>query len=176
MEAASTTLDLRGDVSTGWAMAHRMICRARLKEGEEALDLYRKFVFHKTAENLWSMHPPFQIDGNFGVMAAVLEMLLQSHAGAIEPLPALPQAWHTGSFDGLVARGNFEVSADWKDGRLQQLVILSRSGKLCRVRYPGIAAQSVRTGSGEAVDVTQDAPDRISFLTEKGGTVVIRMD
>ncbi|HKL20412.1 MAG TPA: hypothetical protein VJ904_01325, partial [Tichowtungia sp.] len=176
MEAASTTLDLRGDVSTGWAMAHRMICRARLKEGEEALDLYRKFVFHKTAENLWSMHPPFQIDGNFGVMAAVLEMLLQSHAGAIEPLPALPQAWHTGSFDGLVARGNFEVSADWKDGRLQELVIHSRSGKLCRVRYPGIAAQSVRTGSGEAVDVTQDAPDRISFLTEKGGTVVIRMD
>jgi alpha-L-fucosidase 2 len=174
MKAASTTLDLRGDVSTGWAMAHRMICRARLKEGEAAIDLYRKFIFHKSAENLWSMHPPFQIDGNFGVMAAVNEMLLQSHADAIEPLPALPQAWHTGSFSGLVARGNFEVSAQWEAGQMKELSIHSRSGRRCRVRYPGIAMQSVRTASAESVEVSREAADLISFPTRKGETVVIR--
>jgi alpha-L-fucosidase 2 len=176
MKAASVTLDLRGDITTGWAMAHRMICRARLKEAEKTLNLYRLFITEKIAENLWSIHPPFQIDGNFGVMAAVNEMLLQSHADAIEPLPALPQAWHTGHFDGLVARGNFEVSAKWKDGRLQELTIHSRSGKPCRIRYPGIAAQSIRTTLNRSLRVTQEAPDLISFPTRKGETVIIRLD
>ena len=174
MKAASVTLDLRGKPNNGWATAHRMILRARLKEAGEALDLYRLFITEKAAPNLWSIHPPFQIDGNFGVMAGVIEMLLQSHAGAIEPLPALPQAWHTGSFDGLVARGNFEVSAKWKAGRLQELSIHSRSGKPCRVRYPDIAAQSIRTTLNRSLRVTQEAPDLISFPTRKGETVVIR--
>ncbi len=108
MAAAAVTLNLRGDISTGWAMAHRMICWARLRNAERALDLYRKFIVHKVTNNLWSLHPPFQIDGNFGTMAAVSEMLLQSHEGAIEPLAALPQEWAAaGSYSGLVARGNF---------------------------------------------------------------------
>jgi len=168
MKAASTTLDLRGDISTGWAMAHRMICRARLKEGEKALDLYRKFIIHKMAENLWSMHPPFQIDGNFGVMSSVIEMLLQSHAGAIELLPALPEAWHSGSFEGLVARGNFEIAAEWEEGRLTGLSVLSRSGKKCRLKYPGLAKAMVVADKGQRVEIEVEGSDIIAFPTQKG--------
>lgn len=136
MRAASTTLDLRGDRTTGWGMAHRMNCRARLKEGENARSIYTQFIQGRAMPNLWTLHPPFQIDGNFGTMAGVAEMLLQSHEGCIEVLPALPQAWHTGSFSGLVARGNFAVSADWQDGRNVRMEIVSRSGGECRIRAP----------------------------------------
>jgi alpha-L-fucosidase 2 len=174
MKAASVTLDLRGKPENGWATAHRMNLRARLKEAQKALDLYRLFITEKAAENLWSIHPPFQIDGNFGTMAGVIEMLLQSHAGVIEPLPAIPDAWHTGSFHGLVARGNFEVSANWEAGRLQELTIHSLSGKHCRLQYAGIAAQSIHTTSNEPLKVTRETEDLISFPTRKGETVVIR--
>jgi len=167
MEAAAVTLNKRGDISTGWAMAHRMICWARLRNGERALDLYRKFIIHKVTHNLWSLHPPFQIDGNFGTMAAVAEMLLQSHEGFIEPIPALPDAWNTGNFDGLIARGNFEVAVAWADGKLTQLSILSRSGKKCQVKYPGLAAASVVDENGESIEIETKGTDQIFFPTEK---------
>lgn len=169
MEAAAVTLNKRGDVSTGWAMAHRMICWARLRNAERAIELYRKFVIHKVAPNLWSMHPPFQIDGNFGTMAAVAEMLLQSHEGVIEPIPALPEAWSDhGSFSGLVARGNFEVSARWQSGQLNELEILSRSGRLCRLKYPGIAEATVLDSDGKTVSFESESADVVSFPTETG--------
>jgi len=167
-DAASTTLDLRGKPENGWATAHRMNLRARLGEAEEALGLYRLFITEKAAPNLWSMHPPFQIDGNFGVMAGVVEMLLQSHDGAIEPIPALPEAWEDGSFDGLVARGNFEVSAAWRDRKLTRLAIRSRSGKDCRIEYPGLANASVVGASGTPVSVRAEGPGRIAFPTRQG--------
>ncbi|HAV13253.1 MAG TPA: hypothetical protein DCX06_07170 [Opitutae bacterium] len=129
MQAASKTLDLRGNRTTGWAMAHRMNCRARLKEGEKAYEVYQKFISERTVSNLWTLHPPFQIDGSLGTMAGVAEMLLQSHAGYVETIPALPAAWANGSFEGLVARGNFVVSALWEDGKTQAIKIESRSGE-----------------------------------------------
>ena len=121
MQAASKTLDLRGNKTTGWALAHRMNCRARLGEGDKAREAYqRNLLATRTATNLWALHPPFQIDGSLGTMAGVAEMLLQSHDGAIKILPALPKAWSTGHFDGLVARGNFVISAQmerWQSNR-----------------------------------------------------------
>jgi alpha-L-fucosidase 2 len=175
MEAAAVTLNKRGDISTGWAMAHRMICWARLRNSERALELYHKFITHKTTHNLWSLHPPFQIDGNFGVMAAVSEMLLQSHEGCIEPLPALPEAWGTGRFDGLVARGNFEVSAVWEAGGLRELSIHSRSGKACRVKYPGLAAATVVAEDGQTIESTANGSDEIAFPTREGMTYQIQL-
>jgi alpha-L-fucosidase 2 len=169
MQAASKTLDLRGDDDTSaWAMAHRMNCRARLKEGDKAHAVFSKFIKVKTMPNLWANHPPFQIDGNFGVMSGVAEMLLQSHEGYIEPLPALPEAWKDGSFDGLVARGNFKVSADWKNGDITQLAIESRSGGPARLKFPNAAQATVTGAEGKPVPTTSDTPDLISFPTEKG--------
>ncbi len=169
LRAVIVSLDLRGNNTTGWAMAHRMNLRARTKEGDKALEVYQKLIRERTYENLWTTHPPFQIDSNFGCMAGVAEMLLQSHEGYIEPLAALPAAWADGTFSGLVARGNFAVSAVWKEGRATSFKVLSRSGGPCEIKYPGIGAAQLTDGEGEAIPYTVIAAGRITFNTRKDG-------
>jgi len=204
MQAASKTLDLRGHGSTGWAMAHRMNCRARLGEGEKAYEVYQNLIRWRTLPNLWTQHPPFQIDGSLGVMAGVAEMLLQSHERiengrlksensetnsdsdpqfsifnfqhSISILPALPEAWSTGHFDGLVARGNFVVSAKWKDGKATTVSILSRSGGECHIACPGIGNASVTDSRGNKVAVSRDGKDRILFATVVGERYVAELE
>ncbi len=173
MKAASKTLDLRGDKTTGWAMAHRMNCRARLKEGEKAYNVFRRFISERTAPNLWTLHPPFQIDGNFGTIAGVVEMLLQSHEGFIEILPALPQAWHTGSFKGLVARGNFVVDAEWHEGRATRIAITSRSGGVCHLACPEKADVEVRTEAGNPIQLGSSRPGLVTIETTQDQTYII---
>jgi len=168
MQAASKTLDLRGNKTTGWALAHRMNSRARLGEGDQAHEAYQRFIRERTVSNLWALHPPFQIDGSLGTMAGVAEMLLQSHEGAFHILPALPKAWNDGHFDGLVARGNFVVSANWKEGKATAVSILSRSGGECRVVCSGIGAAIVTDSNGNTVTVTRDGTERIHFASAKG--------
>ena len=168
LEAAKTTLELRGDLTTGWAMAHRMNCHARLKQGERAHEVYRLFIANKTVPNLWTLHPPFQIDGNFGVMAGISEMLLQSQQDFIEVLPALPSAWADGSYDGLVARGNFVLSADWKDTQLTAASVHARRGGTCRLQLNSDRAPTV-THQGKAVRIRTHADGSIEFDTTQGG-------
>lgn len=170
MQAARLTLDFRGNETTGWAMAHRMNCRARLKEGEKAYEVYQKFISERTVPNLWTLHPPFQIDGNFGTMAGVAEMLLQSHEAYIEPLPALPSAWKDGSFDGLVARGNFVFSANWENGKALSFEITSRSGGACRIKYPAVGSVQVIDSNGNVIKTTHASKNKITFATKKGET------
>jgi alpha-L-fucosidase 2 len=167
LQATIVSLDARGNNTTGWAMAHRMNLRARTKDGDEAYAVYKKLIQERTYENLWTTHPPFQIDSNFGSMAGVAEMLLQSHEGCIEPLAALPSAWPNGEYSGLVARGNFVVSAVWKNGRATSFEILSRSGGLCSIKYASIDAVQLINDRGDAVAFTTEAADRIAFKTEK---------
>lgn len=170
MDAASRTLDLRGDRATGWAMMHRMATRARLHEAENAHRLLRSFIDEMTLPNLWTVCPPFQIDASLGVVAGVAEMLLQSNQGYIEILPALPKAWHTGHFDGLIARGNFRITAEWKDGVVIDLSIQSRSGNSCRIRLPHATRVKVVDKNGHSIPFKSEGRDLIVFPTEKGMT------
>ncbi len=174
VDAAKVTLNARGDLSRGWAIAHRLNLWARVKDGDRAYILFSNLLSTCTKPNLWDTHPPFQIDGNFGGTAGVAEMLLQSHEGYIAPLPALPSKWASGSYKGLVARGNFEVSAAWKDGQATFFEINSRVGGICKVYYPNISMATVTDSHGNKLSFKKENTDLISLQTNKGDILKIK--
>ncbi len=167
LDAAKYVLTERGDKATGWGVAHRLNLWARTKDGNRAYRLLRQLLNNNTATNLWDLHPPFQVDGNFGGTAGISEMLLQSHEGYIEPLAAIPDAWATVSYSGLVARGNFAVGVSWKDGVMTTLDITSGVGGPCLVKADGAEFVVVTTASGKTVNRTVK-DGIISFETEAG--------
>ena len=152
-KAAKVSLDARGidpdsDVRE-WSFAWRTALYARFGDAEDAHNMLQQlFASRNTCPNLFGLHPPMQIDGNFGVTAGIAEMLVQSQADEIDLLPALPKAWPTGSIKGLRARGGFEVDIDWRDGKLVQARIHSVAGGSARLRY-GAVTRDVTLAKGK---------------------------
>ncbi len=169
LDAAKITLDYRGDESTGWALAHRLCSRARTGEGDHAYILLQNLLKTRTHPNLWDVHPPFQIDGNFGATAGMTEMLLQSHGGYISLLPSIPKEWKNLKFKGLKARGNFEISLDYKDGIIEKCEVISYKGEPITLYYGGETDEITVCGSGEEIPVKR-IDGKVSLDTAAGET------
>lgn len=169
MDAAKVSLTARGDDATGWGVGQRINSWARTGDGNHAYQLVEKQLKHAIYPNLFDAHPPFQIDGNFGNTSGINEMLLQSNSTFVDQsgkqyhnytnlLPALPTAWSTGSFDGLVARGNITVDASWEDGKLTSAQLQpARDGQL---------AVKVTAGGAQGYKVTLDGKDVSSQIVQ----------
>ena len=148
--AAKKSLEIRGDRATGWATAWRLCLWAHLGEGDHAFEILRFLLSpERTYPNMFDAHPPFQIDGNFGGAAGIVEMLMQSRAGEIELLPALPAVWPSGRVTGLRARGGFEVDLAWRDGKLTEATVRAVKAGSVRLR----CGQTVRAVSLAAGDI-----------------------
>lgn len=171
--ACKETLKQRGDDATGWSMGWKLNHWARLFDGDHAYILFQNLLKNGTADNMWDLHPPFQIDGNFGGTAGVSELFLQSHNGMLHLLPALPSKWTDGHIKGLRTRGNFEVDVEYAGGKLVKATVVSNAGEHCKVYYDG-KEKEFDTVEGATYVVRYDsakdelAVDDLSAVTEVG--------
>lgn len=171
VNAVLTSLEDRGKKSTGWALAMRLLCYARLGKGNDCDEIICNIMRKMILKNFFGTHPPFQIDGNFGLMAGICEMLLQSHTGKIKLLPALPDSWNNGEIKGLVARGNFVVDIEWKDGKLKKGAVLSNMGGECALMYDG---KVILVEDEEGKEIQTAFENGVTkFNTEKGKKYII---
>ena len=178
--AARTSLVHRGDPSTGWSMGWKVCLWSRLLDGNHAwkligdqLTLVRNEKKKGgTYPNLFDAHPPFQIDGNFGCAAGIAEMLMQSHDGFVYLLPALPDAWTSGSIDGLKARGGFEVSMEWENNNITKTVIKSELGGNLRIRSAvPLTGKGLKKAKGDNKNPLFDTPADIRQKINAPGAI-----
>ena len=156
--AAKKSLDYRianGGGHTGWSAAWLINQYARLQEAELAKESLNTVLAKSTSSNLFGQHPPFQMDANFGATAGIAEMLLQSHAGVIQLLPALPKAWPSGEVKGLRARNGFEIDIIWGNNILVKASIYSKNGEECNLNFRN-KNLSINIAKGETYEVSYD--------------------
>jgi alpha-L-fucosidase 2 len=172
-DAARRTLELRGDDGTGWSLAWKINFWARMEEGTRAHDLIRLLVTTaRLAPNMFDLHPPFQIDGNFGATSGIAEMLLHSHAGELHILPALPAAWPGGKVQGLRGRGGYTVGVTWSNGQATEVLVRPDRDGTVRLRgrvFTG-TTQVTDQSTGAAVAVTRLETDLVTLPGLAGRT------
>lgn len=177
LDAAKVSLSKRtNNTRIGWARAERIAMWARVHDGEEAYSYYKELLGGNYMHNLFNDHRGgllFQSDANYGATGGVAEMLLQSQDYVVAPLSAMPAAWSEGSYQGLLARGDFEVSASWSGGHADQLKVLSRSGGTLELRYPKVAGAVIETEEGQTVDFIARGSDQVSIKTTRGQSYVV---
>ena len=171
IEAYKKVLEERGDGAAGWSRAWKMALWARLGDGNRANKIYKGYLKEQCCSSLFALcGKSMQVDGSFGVTAAVTEMLLQSQDGFIKLLPALPNEWSEGTFKGVCARGAFELDFVWQNKKITQLKIVSKAGGLCQIESkPGLKI----TNNGKAVTFKKNTAGAIEFKTVKGEIYVI---
>ncbi|MBA7531901.1 hypothetical protein ES705_24126 [subsurface metagenome] len=166
IDACKAVLKQRGDGGTGFSRGWKMALWARLYDGNRANEIFRGYIKEQAYPQLFAKcFTPLQIDGTMGVTAGITEMLMQSHEGVIDLLPALPDEWVKGSFNGVCARGGFELSFEWENNSIRKVEVLSKSGKMCRIQCGNV--KSVRV-DGKKVRVKKSKDGDIEFPTQKG--------
>ena len=183
--AAKNSLQMRGDAATGWAMGWKINLWARALDGDHAHKILKSALTHSTTYdknekkggvyyNLWSSHAPFQIDGNFGATAGMTEMLLQSHGGVLNILPAIPSQWKNGgSVKGLKGRGNFTVDFNWtSNGTVNNISIVNVKGEKCLVKCAGRDISAVYVAAGGRVVVPVALGNGVYEIPSKAGDTI----
>lgn len=171
VDGCKKVLELRGDGASGWSRVWKMALWARLYDGNRANKIFKGYLKEQCYPQFFAKcGTPLQIDGTMGASAGITEMLVQSHEDVIHLLPALPDEWTEGEFDGVCARGGFELDMKWENKSITELSVLSKAGKICRIDAGG---KFKVTGYGKKVVVKINADDSIEFKTEKGGVYQI---
>jgi alpha-L-fucosidase 2 len=171
VEACKAVLEQRGDGGTGFSRGWKMALWARLYDGQRALKIFKGYIKEQAYPQLFAKcYTPLQVDGTFGVTAGITEMLMHSHEGVIDLLPALPESWSDGRFDGVCARGAFELDIQWKDGAITRVDILSKKGQPCRIDPK---TKVSITAGGRKIRISTHRDGSMEFKTKAGQTYTL---
>jgi len=166
IDGCKAVLEQRGDGGTGFSRGWKMALWARLYDGERAYKIFKGYIKEQAYPQLFAKcYTALQVDGSFGVTAGITEMIMQSHEGVIDLLPALPKEWSAGHFEGLCTRGAFELDVEWNDGKIVSVEILSRKGQTCRINPKEIVKV---TNRGKRVSTKKEKDGTIEFSTKAG--------
>ena len=171
VDGCKAVLEQRGDGGTGFSRGWKMALWARLYNGERAYEIFKGYIKEQAYPQLFAKcYTPLQVDGSFGVTAGITEMIMQSHEGVIDLLPALPKEWSTGHFEGLCTRGAFELDMKWSDGQIVRVEVLSKKGQTCRINLKTTVKVTSR---GKQVSTKIEKDGTIEFATKAGENYIL---